>query len=189
VGDFLYSIFWWYTLYIITKYMENETINTPEIPTPEKSKKSIYIGFIILVVITLLAWGLSILSKPAPVAKNPCAIDIRSTIYQHATSSAPLTETQAARVIFDKYFSVYKTMPDCSASALADFKLISLGKPEPRVGGFTIPVVFDLKPLSMSETKWISASSSEATIDGEWIRGKKGTFSISQIDNLYQLVI
>jgi len=168
--------------------MDNETTQ-PTTQTPEKSRKSIYIAIAILIVIALVAWGLSMIQKPASeVATSPCAIDIRSTIYQHASTSAPLTDLEAARVVFNNYFSVYKTMPDCGKSALSDFKLVSLGTVTPREGGFTVPIVFDLKPLSMTETAWAS-SSPEAKIDGGWIRGKKGVLSITRVNDLYQLVI
>lgn len=168
--------------------MENENTNQTVTPTSENNKKGIFIGIGIIIAIALIAWGLSMLDKPEEVVKNPCAIDIRSTIYQHPATSTPLTRSQVARVMFEQFFSVYKNMPDCTDSALADFRLVSVGLSEDRVGGFTIPVTFDLKPLDMTKSGWAS-SSPEARIDGEWIRGKKGVLSITQADNLYQLVI
>ena len=168
--------------------MDNENTNQPTASAPEKSKKSIYIAIGVIIAVALIAWGLSMLDKPKEVAKNPCAIDIRATVYEHASSSAPLTRSQVARIMFEQFFSVYKNMPDCTGSALADFKLISVGLSEDRVGGFTIPVTFDLKPLDMTKTAWAS-SSPEAKIEGGWIRGKKGILSITQQNNLYQIVI
>ena len=168
--------------------MENETINQPVTGVPEKNKKSVYVALIAVVVIILIVWGLSTLNKPKEVVKNPCSIDIRTTIYEHASTSAPLTRSQVARVMFEQFFSAYKNMPDCANSALADFELLSVGTSEDRVGGFTVPITFDLKPLDMVKSSWAS-SSPEAKIDGEWIRGKKGVLSITQSNNLYQLII
>lgn len=165
--------------------MEN---NTPETQGVEKGHKSIYIAVGVIVVVVLIAWGLSMLNKPEPVATNPCAIDIRSTIYQHPATSTPLTRSQAARVLFEQFFSVYKNMPDCLDSAITDFRIVSIGLSEDRVGGFTIPIVFDLKPLDMAKSGWASTSP-EARIEDGWIRGKKGVLSISQQGGLYQLVI
>lgn len=168
--------------------MDNEKTNPGVTPSSEKNNKGIFIGIGVIIAIVLIAWGLSLLNKPKEVAVNPCSIDIRATIYAHPATSTPLTHSQVARVMFEQFFSVYKNMPDCTNSALADFKLVSVGLSEDRVGGFTIPVTFDLKPLDMAKSGWASTSP-EARIDGEWIRGKKGVLSISQADNLYQLVI
>ena len=168
--------------------MDNENTNQSVTPASENNKKGVFIGIGIIIAIGLIAWGLSMLNRPKEVAKDPCAIDILSTIYQHPATSTPLTRSQVARVMFEKFFSVYKNMPDCANSALSDFKLVSVGLSEDRVGGFTIPVTFDIKPLDMAKSGWASTSP-EARIDGEWIRGKKGILSISQADNLYQLVI
>lgn len=165
--------------------MDNE--NTTIAPTSE-NKKGIFIGIGVIIAIALIAWGLSMLNKPEKVAVNPCSIDIRATIYQHPATSTPLTRSQVARVMFEQFFSAYKVMPDCANSALSDFKLISVGLSEDRAGGFTIPITFDIKPLDIAKSGWAS-SSPEARIDGEWIRGKKGVLSITQADNLYQLVI
>jgi len=171
--------------------MENETTQ-PINPTPEKNnKKSAYTALIVLIVIILIAWGLSELKKPTEsIASNPCLIDLTATVYKVATSSAPLTEVQAADAVFNHFFSAYKNMPDCADSALEDFKIISIGTSTPLAepNRYTIPLTIDIKPLSMTETKWAS-SSPEAVVDGEWIRGKKIVLSIWHHENIYQLIV
>jgi len=81
-------------------------------------------------------------------------------------------------------------MPDCADSALEDFRIISIGTSTPLAepGRYTIPLTVDIKPLSITETKW-ALSSPEATVDGEWIRGKEIVLSIWHHENIYQLIV
>jgi len=141
---------------------------------------------IALIVIVVAATVYSLITNSSPDT-NPtdqvssmqekCAIEITSLILEDKDNQYETPE-EITRAMFDHYFSFYKQIPECPTDALEDYSLTDVGEitiiPElPKA--FTAEITFDLKPLSMEEAMW---KSPEATVDGDWIRGKKGILSI-----------
>ena len=158
----------------------------------EKSKKIIY-AIIALAALVLIAYGISRgmegrlgTGNGNDRASDPCSVDISAIILDDPEGLLSSQE-DVARAMFDNYFEEYTKIPNCPEAGINGYNLVSISNVQDlQEGHFTADIIFDLQPISMEETEWITE---EATIDGNWIRGKEGTLSIMRTEGGYFLVV
>ena len=154
-----------------------------------ETKKIIWaIGTIIVVL--LIVFGINEWkSKFGQVAStHPCAINFLNTFVFNVATGTP--ETTIAKSLVTQFLDEYKNTPDCETLGIKDYSITSFGKATQVKKDFTVPVVFDVIPVSKEQTLWAMAST---TWDGDWIRGEHVTLGIQNVSTTsaqaYRLVL
>lgn len=139
-------------------------------------KKKIWILAAIVVVIFILI-GVYDVEHPKSQAvdlSHACAINFLQTfIFDVPIGTA---QTTVASELLTQLLNQYESMPQCYTLGITDYSITSIGKPSQVQKDFTIPVTFDVVPLSPSQTVWAMAST---TWDGAWVRGERVTLGIT----------
>ncbi|MFA6095353.1 MAG: hypothetical protein WC767_00710 [Candidatus Paceibacterota bacterium] len=146
-----------------------------------KNMKIIYIVGIIIVV-AAAAYGaekLKLFSK-----EDPCVLPFQAVVFED--TSKLLSKEAAAEKLLAQFLTAYTATPRCYTYGVKDWKIAKVGKATDVGPDFTIPVSFDLIPLSAEKTLW---KTPETEADGEWIRGKEATLGIRAASSTYMLVL
>ncbi len=144
----------------------------------------------VIVVLVLIAFGVNYWESQAnPQADaHPCAINFVQTFVFNVATSTP--QSTIARELLTQLLNEYKRVTGCPTLGMTDYSITSIGKPTQVKNDFTIPVSFDIVPLSKSQTVWAIAST---TWDGIWIRGERANLGIQKVSTTtlpaYRLVL
>lgn len=114
-----------------------------------------------------------------------CAVDITALIIKDDKETLK-TDEDIVRALFANYFDGYKKIPDCTTAGIKNHNLTSVGKITRENDHIFADIVFDLEPISITETEW---DTPETTVEGGWIKGKKGTLSIQKAEDTWYLVL
>jgi len=133
-----------------------------------QTKKIMWVGGII-VVIALVIFGINYWqskSEQAQVNAHPCVANILATyVFNVPTSTSP---TEIGHTLLSQLLDQYKGMTNCDTIGIKDYKIDSVGTATFVEKDFTIPSVFDVEPISKSQTEWATSS---ASWQGDWVRG------------------
>lgn len=118
---------------------------------------------------------------------NPCSVDVGALIVRDPEMLLK-TDEEIARAVFTNYFDKYKSVPGCPQAGIKNHNLASIATTTRDGNHLLAEISFDLEPVDMEKTEW---KTPEATIEGGWVRNKKGTLSIQKYEgeNSYFLVL
>ncbi len=118
---------------------------------------------------------------------NPCSVDVSALIVKDPEMLLK-TDEDITRAVFTNYFDKYKSVPECPQAGIKNHNLASIATTTRDGNHILAEITFDLEPIDLEKTEW---KTPEATIDGTWVKGKKGTLSIQKYEeeNSYFLVL
>ena len=93
-------------------------------------------------------------SVESQAALHPCAINFLSTFVENATTTNKET---IATTLIDQLLSAYEQIPNCPALGISDYSVTSVGNIKNVQGDFTADTVFNILPISKSQTAWTTA--------------------------------
>ncbi len=125
----------------------------------------------VLVVIVFVGFWIYDSQGPKPAqsqtdSEHACAVNFLSTFLNNATTT---NKQVIAKTLLSQLLSAYEQIPNCPALDLSDYAITSVSNIKNVQGDFTADAVFNVLPISKSQTAWTTAST---TWNGNWIDGR-----------------